>query len=422
MTWVDRQREAALTTPDGTRFVFLYEDIERSRAENTSIFKFAEKSGAFIPRLSSGQDIYPLTAIFSGPNYDLTGEDFWEKTKEPGVFLLEHPRFTGLKRVQLLSIRQRVAAKTADNQTSFDLVLHETLLIVQPSTAEDSTAKILNLAGDLNAEAGKQYEDNAELDNVIAVVGAQEDSNNFIDDVNDFFKDIAAKEAAINTAFDAQFLSVKQTVDDIVDGPLEFSNNLAIFISTPSRVAININDRINAYTGLLDNTIERLSFSAESLLDAAKNEGALAVLSSLGIMSSMCQASVSDATYAAKSDVVIIADNIIDSNDRVIGMIDEYLDEFGNEDDPADRRFEVTEALNILNDLISLTISRLFEIAFTLRQERFIILDRDYVTVELAHKLYGFSDDNLDFLIETNKLKGDQIYEIPQGKEIVYYI
>ena len=94
--WRDRQRQAAITTPQGTRFEFLYEDLDRSRSENTSVFRFAEKSGAFIQRLSSGQDIYPLTIIFSGPDYDLIAADFWEKTKQPGVFLLEQPRFTGL--------------------------------------------------------------------------------------------------------------------------------------------------------------------------------------------------------------------------------------------------------------------------------------------------------------------------------------
>lgn len=422
MSWVDRQREAALTTPDGTRFVFLFEDLERSRAENASIFRFAEKSGAFIQRLSSGEDIYPITAIFSGADYDLIGADFWEKTKDPGVFLLEHPRFSGLKRVQLLSIRQRVAAKTADNQTIFDLVLHETLLIVQPSTVEDITSQILNTASDLNSESAAQYGDNTDFDNALAVVSAQGDANNFVDDMNDFFKDIAAKEAAINTAFDAQFLSVKSTIDNVNEEPLEFASNLTVFVSTPSRVAVNINDRINNYIGLLDNTIERYSYTSQELLAAVKNQGTLAALTSFSILSAMCQASVSDASYNARADVLLVADNITDSHDRVIDMIDEYLDELGNEEDPADRRLELSEAMNTLNDLVSLTISRLFEIAFTLRQERFITLEREYATVELTHKLYGYSDVNLDFLIETNQIKGDEIYLLPQNKEVVYYI
>lgn len=422
MSWIDRQREAAITTPDGTRFVFLFEDLERNRSENASVFRFAEKSGAFIQRLSSGQDIYPLTIIFSGPDYDLIGADFWEKTKQPGVFLLEHPRFTGLKRVQLLTIRQRIAAKTADNQTSFDVVLHETLEIVQPSTALDDTAEILNKSLELSGEAAKGFEDNTQLDNAVIVTELQAESTSFIGDMNDFFADIATKEAAINTAFDAQFLSVSAAVDEVVDEPLAFANNLAIFIATPSRVSVDVAERINTYDALFDNTIDRLTFSADDLLDAAKNKGALAMLVSLGIMSGECQASVTSADYSTRAEVIAIADKIIDLNDNIIEVLDEYSDAFGDEVDPADRRFEISDALNILNDLTSLTTARLFDVAFTLKQERFITLDRERDPVTLAHELYGFSDANLDFLIETNQLKGDEIFLIPQGKEIVYYI
>lgn len=422
MSWIDRQREAALTTPDGTRFVFLFEDLERSRSENTSVFRFAEESGAYIQRLSSGQDIYPITAIFSGADYDIAASEFWDKTKKPGVFILEHPRFNGLKRVQLLSIRERRAAKTADNQASFDLVLHETLEIVQPSTALDSTAQILNEALTLSGESAEAFEDNANLDNAIIVTELQQDSTTFIDDMNDLFADVAAKEDAINTAFNAQYLSVSSAVDNITDEPLEFSNNLAVFISTPSRVAVNIKDRVDAYEELLNRTIVRLSFSGDELLEAAKNKGALATLASLGIMSSVSQAAVSNATYGTRADVIEIADKIIDMNDNIITMLDDYSDNFNDEVDPADRRFEISDALDTLNGLISLTVSKLFDIAFTLKQERFITLDRERDTVTLAHELYGFSDDALDFLIETNQLKGNEIFLIPKGKEIVYYI
>ena len=422
MSWQDRQREAAITTPDGTRFVFLYEDLDRNRQENASIFKFAEKSGAFVDRLSSGQDIYPITAIFSGPDYDIVAEDFWQKTKNRGVFLLEHPRFTGLKRTQLLTIRERIAAKTADNQAVFDFVLHETLEIIQPVTALDTTTAILNLGLELNAEAAAAFEDNAVLDNALVVPELQEDSTTFIEDVNAFFGDIAAQEAAISTAFDAQFLSVQAAINDIVDEPLEFASNLAVFLSTPSRVASDIAGRITAYEDLFQNTVDRIEAAGEAVLDAAKNQGTLNVLTSLGIISGCCQSSVSDAEYPTRSDVIGIANRIVDINDESNDILDEFSDQFNGEENPADRRFEITEARKIQNELVSLTVGRLFEIAFTLKQERFITLNRNRSPVDLAHELYGFSDDNVDFLIQTNQLKGDFLLEIPKGTEIAYYI
>jgi hypothetical protein len=422
MGWDDRKRQAALTTPDNKRFEFDYEDLERSRAENASIFKFAEKSGARIPRQSSGHDIYPLTAIFNGDNYDIIGEEFWQATKVPGEFFLEHPRFVGIKRVQLMTIRQRVAAKSGDNETKFDMVLHETLPESLPSTALDATTQILNTGLELLGEAGDSYAGNVELDNALVVGELQAESTSFIDDVNSFFADIAAQEAALSAAFDAQFLSVSAAIDNMVDGPLEFANNAAIFVATPSRVAVDIGTRITAYEDLFDNTIDRLSFAVDEVIDAAHNRGALAMLTSMGIISGMCQSAVSDASYLTRGAVLNISDRIVAINDRTIAMLDEYSDAFNDEDDPADRRFEITEATNILNDLVSLTTGRLYDVAFTLKQERIIVFDTERDTVTLTHELYGYTDADFDFLVATNKLKSDELYFIPPYKEIVYYI
>ena len=422
MTWSDRKREAAVTTPDGTRFVFIYEDIERSRAENASIFKYAEKSGATIDRLSSGHDVYPITAIFSGPDYDLIAEDFWEKTKIPGVFLLEHPRFTGLKRVQLMTIRERIAAKSGDNQATFDLVLHETLVDTEPSTALDTTSQILEAALEVSAGAAAAFEDNAALDNALVVGDLQAESTSFIDDVNAFFADIAAQEAAFNAAFDAQYLSAQSAINNIVDGPIEFANNVAIFVATPSRVAVDVAARINAYEQLFDNTIDRVRFAGQQVVDALRNDAGLAVLTTFGILSGMCQSSVSSADYLTRADVLGIADRITNINDQTIAMLDEYSQAFNDQDDPADRRFEITEVTNSLNDLTSLTTAQLFNVAFTLKQERIISFEIERDTITLCHELYGYSDANWQMFITTNQLKGDELFLIPPRKEIVYYI
>jgi len=422
MAWTDRIRDAAITTPDGKRFEFQYEDLERSRNENGSIFRFAERNGAFAQRLSSGEDIYPLTIIFSGTDYDITGKDFWESTKVSGVFFLEHPRFAGIKRVQLMSIRQSLRAKSADNQTAFDCVFHETIEIVFPETALDSTAEILNTADELNTEAADSFGDNIDTDNPFEVSDLQDDSKSFVDSMNDVFAATAAKEAAIKAAFDSQYLSVTSAINNIVSGPLEFANNLAIFVSTPSRVAVNIQDRMNDYQELADGTIEKLKVAGDETLEALKNKGALGVLGLLSVASGMCQASVSSASYQTRAEVIGIADQISDVVSSVTQFMDDYTVALEEQDDPADRRFEIGDARDTLNILVSLTTAKLFNVAFTLRQERFITLEKDYAPTLLAHKLYGYSDDNVDFLIETNGIKGKHIFNIPAGTEIVYYV
>lgn len=422
MSWQDRQREAALTTPDGTRFTFLYEDLERNRSENASVFRFAEKSGAFIQRLSSGQDIYPLSIIFSGEDYDLIAADFWERTKLPGVFSLEHPRFKGPLRVQLLTIRQRIAAKTSDNQTTFDAVFHETLELSAPETARDLTALVLQSTENLNAEAAESFTDNVKLEKFSEVTKTQSKFDKFIDSVNDKLEFIAAKEAAIKTAFDAQFLSAKSAVERLVAAPLELANNVTSFVNSVSRTAIDVKQRINAFEELANETLDEFSTVTQDFIDTVVNNASLVVLTVNSLLGAMSQSAVSNASYGSKIDVIEVVDQIIDISDSTIALLDEYVEEINAEEDPANRRFEITDAINNHNELISTVTAQLFAIAFTLKQERIITLDRPRDPITLTHELYGFTEDNLTLLIESNFLKGEELFEIPQGKDIVYFI
>ena len=62
------------------------------------------------------------------------------------------------------------------------------------------------------------------------------------------------------------------------------------------------------------------------------------------------------------------------------------------------------------------------DLAFSLKQEKRIVLDRAFTPIELTAELYGAVDAQLDTLIQSNQLTGSEILEIPKGREIVYYI
>ena len=50
------------------------------------------------------------------------------------------------------------------------------------------------------------------------------------------------------------------------------------------------------------------------------------------------------------------------------------------------------------------------------------MLGHNRTIIDLVAELYGSVDDQLDFLISSNDLTGDEILELPKGREIVYYI
>lgn len=74
-----------------------------------------------------------------------------------------------------------------------------------------------------------------------------------------------------------------------------------------------------------------------------------------------------------------------------------------------------------LQDSVALATGFLVQTSFTLIEERRLVLGRSRTFVDLVAELYGELDNQFDFFITTNKLSGDEIVELPIGREVVYY-
>ncbi len=79
------------------------------------------------------------------------------------------------------------------------------------------------------------------------------------------------------------------------------------------------------------------------------------------------------------------------------------------------------ETYQQLQQSTALSAGFLVELSFTLAQERRIVLGRARTIIDLVAELYGEIDTQLDFFIDTNDLSGDEILELPAGREVVYY-
>ncbi len=80
------------------------------------------------------------------------------------------------------------------------------------------------------------------------------------------------------------------------------------------------------------------------------------------------------------------------------------------------------ESYAALQNAGALASGYLVEYSFSLIQERRIVLGRARTIIDLAGQLYGTVDDKLDAMIDINGFTGDEIVEIPAGREVVYYV
>ncbi len=70
----------------------------------------------------------------------------------------------------------------------------------------------------------------------------------------------------------------------------------------------------------------------------------------------------------------------------------------------------------------------LVDVSFSLPQQKTIVLDRARTVIDLATELfpnitsYDELDSKVDELINFNDIVGEQIYELPKGRSIVYFV
>ena len=92
-SWKDRLREASYTSPSGTKIVFTYENVSRSRSKNTVENNFPDVQGSLIQDLGSSGRRFPIRAIFWGNNCDLEADQFEAMLFETGIGKLSHPLY-----------------------------------------------------------------------------------------------------------------------------------------------------------------------------------------------------------------------------------------------------------------------------------------------------------------------------------------
>ena len=98
MAWNERIREAAYTSPSGTRLLFSYENVAMSVDKKTAAFDFPDANGTYIQDLGHTGRKYALRMFFWGNDYDLEADAFEAALLEQGTGKLEHPIY-GTKNV-----------------------------------------------------------------------------------------------------------------------------------------------------------------------------------------------------------------------------------------------------------------------------------------------------------------------------------
>lgn len=418
-SWKDRIKEAAYTSPSGSRIVFDFEDVSTEVALRNAKFDFPSVDGAYIQSNGSSARSLPMRVMFWGNSHDLLANIFETALLEPGVGRLEHPLYGSHDVVPFGSVSRRDDLKSAANQTVIEVSFFKTITDLYPVAGSSPKSDLVDALELQAALAGNHFDDSVNLataasrGNAIATVRAA------IGKASDKLSAVAAvSNGALKDFRDAQS-ALNFGMDVLIGQPLQLAQQVTNLLTAPARALAGIADRLAAYSAFAEDIFaSKMGAAIESSVTLqsrklqASNDFHVADLFLSNAIAGSATA-VLNHTFSTKPEAIGAAEDIIEQLDALIAWREARYSELDQVD--------VGESIQALQNVVYIVAGYLVEISFTLVPERRIVLDRERTIIDLSAELYGAVDERLDFLIESNALTGSEILELPRGRSIVYY-
>lgn len=413
MTWQDRLKQAAYTSPSGIRIIFNYENVSKRIEKKTTAFEFPDADGTFVQDLGNTGRRYPIRAIFWGENYDLEVVAFEAALEERGIGQLEHPIYGTINVIPFGSIVRRDDLKSAANQTLITVTFWETIKLAFPESQEDPAGVVVSAIDEYNNEASNQFAGNIEATTVAGKLNLKNTYLKILDDTKTELDKIASAQNDVDDQLNDIFDSINNGIDILIEQPLTLAFQTVLMIQSAGRSVIDIGSRLDSYARLISSLIF--------------NEDTIDPIAGVTTQNDFYNDDLFVSTYITGS-IISTINNQFDTGKNALEAAEKILDQF---DQISDWREDSIKALSIidtgdtyqkLQKAVAATVGFLIQISFTLKQERIIVLDRDRTIVDLVAELLGETDRALDFFIHSNDLSGSEILELPKGKSLVYYV
>lgn len=404
MTWENRLREAAYTSPGGTRLTFQYEDVGRTVSVKGATFEFTDADGTFVQDLGRTGRRYPLRMFFSGADCDLQATAFEDALNERGQGTLEHPVYGSVLVVPFGDISRRDDLVSAANQAVLEVTFFQTNGLIYPSPVGDTAGTVADQVAAAE-EAQAQWFGGAFIESTATVLAdLRSRYNAALNTASDILRPIADTVTGTQRAFDQIQSSINRGVDVLIGQPLTLAYQTIQLIKTPARVSRQVGARLDAYSNLFQQYVGRPAENRTSLYNRDLFASAAATATAQAAFNT---------TFTRRPEAVQAAEQLLAQLDTLAAWRDEQFAALGEIDDGSS--WQATQ------DLLATVAGALVDQSFDLAAERVLVLTSDRSIIDVCFEVYGSVDDKLDTLLADNDLSGDEIVELPRGRRIVYY-
>lgn len=408
MSWINNvQQDFVIQTGDGKEYrpkwILTSVDIEF----NVSLFNFPNTDGTLVYRGTPMGAKHELSIVFDGDNHLDVSESFRISTSDKRAWTVSHPLY-GTLTVQPIALK-------FDN--SFYNATHITGSIVETIT-DDRPKTSINPVDKVNFDS-------------VALQDFMADS--FAGDVQPDVKDVSQLQdhnlkvytegaKRVKLTLDAEkyfnlFNTANAAVLNATSEPLAAIRAVQALIMYPSEFTDSVYNRLDTLQSqfdLLRTTIDGVTRPSSKRI-YENNVGSL--VSAMAVTSSNPQ----EGDYRNRNDVIAIIAQIIAAYNNYLADLDSLQTTTGGD---TDSYIPDVDSLSALSDLVYFTVSNLFEIALSSKQERTLIVEEDTNVILLAHRLYGLAEDDstIDTIINNNDIGLNELLGIRKGRKIIYYV
>jgi prophage DNA circulation protein len=406
MSYQDRLRTCAYRSPSGAEFTLQFDDVERSGAKKAAIHELPQQSQPDVQDLGNAGTRFPLSAYFTGADYDQQADAFFKVLSEKGAGALGHPRWGNLA-VLPLTWAQSESFVDGMGRADFSIefiVAPETVAFpvttVQTQQATVATAAAATDAAKADFVAGFKPTSAAEVANSKAgVLGA-------VQSVKDGFKSVVNGIDSATRELENQIATIEATVDELVAAPGQLFDSLLDLYNTVATLDVRVADKLTGYAAQMESLVAEI----------ANIDPPFAYLRTA--IASMANASAATATTVgptrSRQEAVANADQV----DAIRGAFQTVIED--NEAAVDGYQPEQT-AVAAQVEAATMAAESVRQASFDLRSERRVIVQAETPALALLWQFYG-NIDALDEFIESNDLQGDEILMVPAGREVVYYV
>lgn len=411
MSWRENiDTKLVIVTGDGKRYTPDYEITSKTTEFNNSQYNFPELDGTLVDRRRVKSPVHSLLVHFQGEDHLEVSTAFETSAKDKRIWTIYHPMYGNLNG-HPISIEYD---PTGLSKTTVTIEFMESIVINPPVVSIDPEMQIKNNSKIAQDQAIESFDTN-----ILELSSSDRVSMN--DTVSSVNTSSQAVEKTQEEASD--YLQLFKKAENAISGGISTGSALAQTVinvlTYPALFTAPIKTRII----LLKNQFLSISNSLENI--TTKNEKYIYEFNCTGLISTMAQTSVTInelGGYESAVDVIAVTDIILEVYNQYIENLDSLQSEVG---DTPESYIPDADVLNTLNGLINFTISQLYLIALSSKQERIVYLEKDSNPISLAHRFYGLKtgdDSELNNFINQNNIGLDELLQIKKGRKLVYYV